>query len=48
MWSDRNFSSTYEPGSTFKLIMAAAALEENITGTDVANDFTCIRIYRYG
>ena len=46
MWSDRNFSKTYEPGSTFKLIVAAAALEEDITDTDVANDFNCMRIYR--
>lgn len=42
MWSDRNFSSTYEPGSTFKLLIAATALEENITDVDVANDFECI------
>ncbi len=41
MWSDRNFSSTYEPGSTFKLIVAATALEESITGVDIANDFNC-------
>ena len=41
MWSDKNFSSTYEPGSTFKLIISAAALEEQITGTDVENDFQC-------
>lgn len=41
MWQDRNYGKTYEPGSTFKLIVAAAALEENITDTDVANDFQC-------
>lgn len=41
MWKDKNFSSTYEPGSTFKLIVAAAALEEEITDTDVVNDFHC-------
>lgn len=41
LWRDRNFSSTYEPGSTFKLIVSAAALEEQITTTDKANDFHC-------
>lgn len=42
MWlSDRSFSNTYEPGSTFKMIVAAAALEEEKTSTDVANDFHC-------
>lgn len=41
MWSDRNYSRTYEPGSTFKLIVSAAALEEGIVGTDGANDFSC-------
>ena len=41
MWTDRSFMKTYEPGSTFKLIMAATALEEDITETDISNDFTC-------
>ena len=41
MWNDRNASRTYEPGSTFKLIVSAAALEEEITGTDVRDDFHC-------
>ena len=40
-WSDRNFMRTYEPGSTFKLLVASTALEENITGVNVAGDFTC-------
>lgn len=40
MWVDRNFK-TYEPGSTFKLLISSIALEEEITGTDVANDFHC-------
>lgn len=38
---DRNFTRTYEPGSTFKLIVTATALEENITTTDKAGDFNC-------
>lgn len=41
MWKVRSVSETYEPGSVFKLITAAVALEENITKTDVANDFYC-------
>ncbi len=41
MWADRNFSKTYEPGSTFKLIMSSIALEENITSPNIANDFNC-------
>lgn len=29
-WRNRNISDTYEPGSVFKVVTAAAALEENI------------------
>ena len=41
MWSNKSVQELYEPGSVFKLITASAALEENITGTDVAGDFKC-------
>lgn len=41
MWVNKNVSSTYEPGSTFKLIMSSIALEENITEVEIANDFYC-------
>ncbi|MBO5476562.1 MAG: PASTA domain-containing protein [Clostridia bacterium] len=34
MWRNRAISDTQEPGSTFKLITAAAALEENIVNID--------------
>ena len=40
MWADRNLK-TYEPGSTFKLIVSAAALEEEMIVTDNENDFHC-------
>ena len=41
MWKNTAVSSTYEPGSTFKLIVASAALEEGITTTDVPGEFHC-------
>lgn len=41
MWRNRIVSNTYEPGSTFKVLMSAIALEENITETDIKNDFHC-------
>lgn len=34
MWRNKAISDTQEPGSTFKLITAAAALEENIVNID--------------
>ena len=41
MWANKSVAETYEPGSTFKLITASVALEENITTTDKADDFYC-------
>jgi len=41
MWRNKAIADTYEPGSTFKIITAAAALEENIVETDTTNDFYC-------
>lgn len=41
MWANKSVAETYEPGSTFKIITAAVAVEENITSTDVAGNFYC-------
>ena len=41
MWSNKSVAESYEPGSTFKIITASAALEEGITTTDKAGDFYC-------
>lgn len=46
MWRNKAASATYEPGSTFKLITAAIALEEGITTPDVKNDFYCSGSYK--
>lgn len=41
MWRNKNISDLYEPGSTFKTLISAIALEEDITETNVTNDFYC-------
>ena len=39
MWRDKTVSDTYEPGSTFKILTAAAAMEENIVNENT--NFFC-------
>ena len=39
MWRNKVISDTYEPGSTFKIITAAAALEEHVV--DLNSTFYC-------
>jgi len=41
MWTSKSIGATYEPGSTFKIITSAIALEENVVETDIAGDFYC-------
>ena len=44
MWNNKCITDTYEPGSVFKTITAAVALEENIVEVDNKNDFYCSRV----
>ena len=41
LWSNKNVSALYEPGSTFKTIISAIALEEGLVKTDTPGEFTC-------
>ena len=46
LWMNKAVSRLYEPGSTFKIITSAVALEENIVQTDTAGDFLCTGSYQ--
>ena len=41
MWRNKAVADTYEPGSTFKLVTASAALEEKLAVADKAGAFSC-------
>lgn len=41
MWKNASVSNTYEPGSVFKVLISAIALEENLVTTDDAGIFSC-------
>lgn len=41
MWRNKVISDTQEPGSTFKVVTATAALEENVAQMDKEGDFNC-------
>ena len=43
MWRNKAVTDTYEPGSTFKLYTASAALEEGIAKPDEKGAFNCTR-----
>ena len=45
MWRNKAISDAYEPGSTFKIVTTAAALEENLATPDKAGEFVCTRFY---
>ncbi len=44
MWNNKCISETYEPGSTFKILTASVALEEDAVNID--DEFTCVGAYR--
>ena len=41
MWRNPSVSNTYEPGSVFKVLVSAIALEENLVETDTPGIFSC-------
>lgn len=45
LWANKNVSYLYEPGSTFKTVIASIGLEEGVVETDTAGEFHCGRFY---
>ena len=48
MWRNKVISDTQEPGSTFKIVTATAALEEHVTELDKAGEFNCAGSVKIG
>lgn len=46
MWSNKAISETYEPGSTFKIVTVATALERGVA--TMSDRFSCIGYYEVG
>ena len=45
MWRNTASSATYEPGSVFKILTTAIALEENLVDPDASGQFSCNIVY---
>lgn len=48
LWANKNVSDLYEPGSTFKTVVASIGLEEGVVETDTNGEFHCGRFYHVG
>lgn len=48
MWRNKAISDTAEPGSTFKIVTATAALEENVAEMDAPGAFNCTGSMKVG
>lgn len=48
LWANKNVSYLYEPGSTFKTVIASIGLEEGVVETDTPGEFHCGNFYHVG